>query len=468
MKPVDEISAVALSWVNRVRTLPPFLFVVSMLAFAFTLVFVAVSESNHARIEKSWKLLREARDQADLVDDMQTLLLNAETGQRGYLLTGNSAYLAPLTEAKRELPILQKRVVMGFISRPDKQREVDSLNALMMEKMFELETTVNLALAGKRDDAIKIVDQGGGKATMDEARKKFSTMTAGLASDAAAFRGKMFGDLQISRLAMVAMALLNLTLLGSAIYVFSNDVRRRQSETLRLAEVVADRTGELNELSSHLQVSGERERATLARDLHDELGGILTSAKMDLNWLQERAHVIPGAIERLKEYGSLLDEAVTVKRRVIENLRPSLIDNLGLPAALEWYVSETCKKGGLTCTLNLAEDVGLISSDAAIALFRIVQESTTNVLRHAQAKNFHADLHVDEASIHLVLKDDGAGFPAAFNPAKLSHGLSGIRQRAKSLGGEAIWESQPGRGTRITVTIPRDINTTQPMEVSEM
>ena len=184
MKPVDEISAVALSWVNRISTLPPFLFVVAMLAFAFTLVFVAVSESNHARIEKSWKLLREARDQADLVDDMQTLLLNAETGQRGYLLTGNSAYLAPLTEAKRELPILQKRVVMGFISRPDKQREVDSLNALMMEKMFELETTVNLALAGKRDDAIKIVDQGGGKATMDEARKKFSAMTAGLAGDA--------------------------------------------------------------------------------------------------------------------------------------------------------------------------------------------------------------------------------------------------------------------------------------------
>jgi signal transduction histidine kinase len=458
MKPVNEISELASGWVDRLKTLPPWLFVVAVLAFAFTCVFVAVSETNHARILDSWKTLREARDQADLVDEMRTLLLNAETAQRGYLLTGNSAYLAPLTDAKRELPILQKRVIMGFMSRPDRQAQIDRLSELMLEKMVQLEATINLATAGKRDEAVKLVEQNISNATMDEARKNFSAIMVDITNDAAEFRGKMFRDLRISRLGMLAIALLNLTLLGSAIYVFSNDVKRRNTENSRLAEIVADRTDELNELSSHLQVSGERERAALARDLHDELGGILTSAKMDLNWLEQRVHVIPGGPERLKEYSKLLDEAVGVKRRVIENLRPSLLDNMGLPAALEWYVSDTCKKGGLECTLNLAEDVGLISSDAAIALFRIVQESTTNVLRHAKAKTMTADLHIDDTNIYLRLKDDGSGLPATFNPAKLSHGLSGIKQRAKALGGNAVWESAPGKGTTVTVTIPREVN----------
>ncbi len=464
MKPVNEISALALSWVDRLKALPPWLFVVATLAFAFTVVFVVVSETNHTRILDSWKTLREARDQADLLDEMRTLLLNAETAQRGYLLTGADAYLGPLTDAKRELPALQKRVILGFMSRPDRQKQVDRLSALMLEKMVELEAMVNLVKVGKRDEALAIVAQNTGEKAMAAARQEFSAIMLDMTNDAAEFRGKMFRDLKISRFAMAAIALLNLTLLGSAIYVFSNDVRRRKTENSRLLAVVADRTEELNELSSHLQVSGERERATLARDLHDELGGILTSAKMDLNWLQERVHVIPGGTERLKEYSKLLDEAVGVKRRVIENLRPSLLDNLGLPAALEWYVSDTCKKGGLECTLNLAEDVGLISPDAAIALFRIVQESTTNVLRHAKAKTMTADLHIDDANIYLRLKDDGSGLPAAFNPTKLSHGLSGIRQRAKALGGDAVWESSPGKGTTVTVTIPRDINSKSPSE----
>ena len=143
---------------------------------------------------------------------------------------------------------------------------------------------------------------------------------------------------------------------------------------------------------------------------------------------------------------------------MIENLRPSLLDNLGIAAALEWYVSENCAKGGIKCSLDLAEDLGIISPLTSIALFRIVQEATTNMLRHAKAKNFTASLQVDESKIYLVLKDDGAGLPLTFNPAKLSHGLAGIRQRARELGGEAVWASTPGKGTTITITLPRNMN----------
>ena len=131
---------------------------------------------------------------------------------------------------------------------------------------------------------------------------------------------------------------------------------------------------------------------------------------------------------------------------------------MGLAPALEWYITENCAKGGLKCNLNLAEELGFISPDASIAVFRIVQESVTNVLRHANAKNFSASLHVDEKNIHLVLEDDGTGLPSTFNPSKLSHGLSGMRQRARSLGGDVTWSSGAGKGTAITVSIPRDLD----------
>jgi len=450
---------------DYLKSLPPWLYGLSTAAVALTIVFVVVSETNHKKINQSWKAIREVRDQSDLVDEMRILLLDAETGQRGYLLTGNEDYLSPLTEAKLKFPLIQARVVRGFMERPDRQQDINQLGQLMLNKFIELETTVSLARMGKRGEAIKIVDNNSGKEIMQLAKVKFTNMQLEIDREAVIFRANMQHDMLVSRMGMMSIALLNIILLAIVVYVFTQDLKRRtllvtqrDDENRRLSELVADRTSELNDLTSHLQNASERERAALARDLHDELGGILTTAKMDLDWLQSRVDSIPGGGERLAQVSKLIDEAITIKRRVIENLRPSLLDNLGLTAALEWYVSEHCAKGGLKCTLNLAEDVGLISPDASIALFRIVQESTTNVLRHAKAKSFAATLHVDQDNIHLILEDDGTGLPANFNPAKLSHGLSGIRQRARALGGNAVWKSSPGNGTAITVIIPRDTN----------
>lgn len=115
---------------------------------------------------------------------------------------------------------------------------------------------------------------------------------------------------------------------------------------------------------------------------------------------------------------------------MIENLRPSLLDNLGLTAALETYVSEHCAKGGVKCTLSLREDACSISPDTSIAPFRIVQENITNVLRDAKTKSFAGYLNVDQDTIYLILENDGGELPTNFNPATLSHELLGIRQHA--------------------------------------
>jgi signal transduction histidine kinase len=216
---------------------------------------------------------------------------------------------------------------------------------------------------------------------------------------------------------------------------------------------VEDRTSELSALSNHLQALSEREKSELARKLHDELGGLLTAAKMDLSWLQAR---LEGAViqERLAQLGSVLDEAMDLKRRVVEELRPSLLDHFGLPTALRDYVESTCAKAGLACQTVIEHTCESMSKDATIALFRVVQEGLSNIIRHAQAKTVKLQLSGDERQCIVTLADDGHGFDASSPQFRWSHGLMGMRQRAEALGGQLDIQSTVGGGTRVRVEIP--------------
>jgi signal transduction histidine kinase len=454
---------------------PPSFIAPALLTLALTITFIWVSERNYRNVVQSVSELRTGRDRLDAVEALETLMINAETAQRGYLLTGDRNYLAPLVEARENLPKLQNKLSMIFSAQTDRQSQVNKLATLVLNKFVVLETTITLADQGRRDEALSLVRKNTGKELMDSIRKQVDDISLEMNAELESTRDRWARDMLLSRLGMLAVAILNLTLLAFALYLFVKDLQQRQvlialreSENQRLVKLVDERTGELNELSTHLQRSTEQDRAALARDLHDELGGILTSAKMDLEWLRTHATHSSEALQRFKQLSEMLDDAVSVKRRVVENLRPSLLDNLGLAPALEWYINENCTKGGLTCKLNLAEELGVISPDTSIAIFRIVQEGTTNALRHAKATNFSASLQLEGEYIKLLLEDDGTGLPPTFNPAKMSHGLSGIRQRARSLGGDAMWKSAPGKGTTIIVTIPRDIDKDADNDESDM
>jgi signal transduction histidine kinase len=216
---------------------------------------------------------------------------------------------------------------------------------------------------------------------------------------------------------------------------------------------VEDRTRELSALSNHLQALSEREKSELARKLHDELGGLLTAAKMDLSWLQSR---LEGAAiqERLAQLGSVLDEAMDLKRSVVEALRPSLLDHFGLPTALRAYVESTCAKAGLASQIVIEHGCESMSKDTTIALFRVVQEGLSNIIRHAQAKTVKLELVGDDGHCIVTLTDDGHGFDSRNPRFRWSHGLMGMRQRAEALGGRLDVESRVGGGTRVRVEIP--------------
>jgi signal transduction histidine kinase len=212
------------------------------------------------------------------------------------------------------------------------------------------------------------------------------------------------------------------------------------------------RTHELSELCTHLQDYVEKEKHELARRLHDELGGLLTAAKMDLSWMQSRMEESP-LRERLTRLGHVLDEAMDLKRRVVEELRPSLLDHFGLPTALRAHVESVCSKAGLQCELALDEAMESLPRETAIALFRVVEEGLDNIVRHAKAGRVRVAL-LNEGRRHLIrLSDDGSGIDLS-DPARRRHGLTGMRHRIEALGGEFRIDSSAEHGTTLSISVP--------------
>jgi signal transduction histidine kinase len=224
-------------------------------------------------------------------------------------------------------------------------------------------------------------------------------------------------------------------------------------DTRAIDKLVAARTRELSALSDHLQALSEKEKSELARKLHDELGGLLTAAKMDVSWLQSRLEGKP-IQERLAQLGGVLDEAMDLKRRVVEELRPSLLDHFGLPTALRAYVESTSSRAGLQAQIIIKHACDSLSKDAAIGLFRVVQDGLSNIIRHAGAKVVRLELEGDEQRCAVLLADDGRGFDTRDPRLLGSHGLMGMRQRVQALGGRLDVEPGPQSGTVLRIAIP--------------
>jgi signal transduction histidine kinase len=269
-------------------------------------------------------------------------------------------------------------------------------------------------------------------------------------------------SLTLSRWITVAGTIFNMLLVGIAARLVYLDLRRRTLQTaelrdqkLQLEREAEERNRELVELSTHLQNVSEREKAVLARELHDELGGLLVGARMDLSWAEQHlARDDPDMKQRLHRVQQSLSAGVDLKRRIIEELRPTLLDNVGLFAALRWQSKETCGSAGLECTEAYPDEEPKFTSEAAIALFRIAQEAFTNILKHAEATSVDLTLGLDGDAIVMRISDDGKGIPASRLNAIGSHGLASMRHRVRALGGRLDVRSPASGGTILLVRIP--------------
>lgn len=217
---------------------------------------------------------------------------------------------------------------------------------------------------------------------------------------------------------------------------------------------------QLRALTLRLQEAQEEEQRRIAREIHDELGQALTGMKFDLIWLRKQLlasgaqDLVPNALKRLQSLLDLVDGTVIVVRRIATTLRPSVLDDLGLVAAMEWQAREFQDRTGVRCTLDADPRLGRVDPARSTAIFRIAQEALTNVARHANAGSVTVELGVVDGALTLVVQDDGRGIPAEASTQASSLGLLGMRERAAAFGGHLRIRGGPGGGTTVTATIP--------------
>jgi signal transduction histidine kinase len=211
----------------------------------------------------------------------------------------------------------------------------------------------------------------------------------------------------------------------------------------------------IRQLTEHLQNIREEERIHIAREIHDELGQQLTVMKMDVSWLNKK--MISGdeyVKQKLKGLNEMLEGTVKTVRRISSELRPSLLDDLGLVAAMEWQLKEFKQRSGIVTSLITPEAEQQLPDTVKTGLFRIFQESLTNVARHAHAKKVKVSLQYKDRKIVLTVQDDGKGFDKKKTADKRTLGILGMKERTLMMGGEYEITSTPGKGTTVLVAIP--------------
>jgi signal transduction histidine kinase len=225
--------------------------------------------------------------------------------------------------------------------------------------------------------------------------------------------------------------------------------RKRAEEHLRKSEE------NLRALAAHVQSVREEEWTRIAREIHDELGQSLTGLKMDLTWVVNRLPKDQRELgKRAKSMFGLIDDTIQSVRRIASRLRPEVLDNLGLSAAIGWHASDFRKRTGIRCKISLPSETPALDRERSTAAFRIFQELLTNVARHANATRIDVTMRVDSGALVFTVEDNGKGIAeSAINDSK-SLGLLGMRERVLPFGGAIEIAGVPDKGTKVKVSIP--------------
>jgi signal transduction histidine kinase len=405
--------------------------------------------------------------QADRVSSrlqyLNLLVTDAESGMRGYFLSGSDTYLGPLRTVQREHEREFDTLKRLLADNPSQLKNLAQLRTLVIRRLGLMNQALDVYRHGGLEDIVAIARTQEDKTQMDEIRLQVVIMT-GEQNELLAARGAAFYD-QYRRAALLGIGI-NIAALA-VLVLFYNLIwrgfrlRLRAERALQqtndgLETLVAARTEQLSVLSRHLISVSEEEKARLARELHDEMGANLTAIGMHLTSVGD--YLKPGHPEQaamLARARATLVDTVQLKQRIIEGLRPSLLDNMGLAAALESYCQDFSRDTGIDCEALVDAEVDSAGPMHAIALFRITQESLNNVAKYAKARHVVVHLAREGEALVLEVSDDGVGIPPDAMRRAKSHGLLGMRERALLLGGTLnVGRGINGIGTTVNACVP--------------
>ncbi|MGC4029356.1 MAG: CHASE3 domain-containing protein [Steroidobacteraceae bacterium] len=428
---------------NRKYVLWPMLATIALVATAFMVT--------EARRSDTRDLVRSVNEEQTFLADVTELLnasYEAESAQRGYILTGYDAYLAPYGSAVKTA----RDKIAALVARKVNMSETEAAEVELIEHSFggklqEMESTINMRRSGYLGSALSVLNSDVGLNHMREIREAADRLHAQRAERLGRAIREWSETENANTIISGVMTLFTLFIIMLVGLLLSREISRRAWIAAELDGQVRERTAELADLSTQLLRIGETEKAALSRELHDELGGLLVAMKLDLGALKKTLPPGEGVAQRAQRLDASIDAGIDLKRRVIENLRPTLLDNLGLFAALRWLIGEASAQSGVAIEFNASGEEPQLPADVSIAIFRVVQETLTNMLRHARASGAAIEVATQEGGMEITIRDNGVGLPADALKRSGSHGLKQMRFRMTAIGGEVDWADAPGGGT---------------------
>ena len=388
------------------------------------------------------------------------LLSDVETAQFAFLVTARPEFLPRYAEAKAALPEVQRAVSRFFMAQGvNGAATTQRVDTFVQRELALYDRTLALARTGDVAGAHALASDDRARGEMLALRTELLRHLELAATQQQRARTSIYDALLVNRVAvgsLTLVALLSLFLFLRQLRAQDRERASRQRVLLQEREQLEDeverRTDRLTQLAKHLQSVREDERAHLARELHDELGGLLTASKLDIARARMKTADPPELLARLDRINDHLNKCIALKRRIIEDLRPSALANLGLTVALQNLCDDMSLSLGIPVKLAAAQFHQL--PEAELAVYRFVQEALTNIGKYAAAKQVEVTLKDVDGSASVEVLDDGLGFDTQASRTGY-HGLAGMQFRAESLGGTMSVESAPGRGTRVHINFPQ-------------
>ena len=430
---------------------------------AVSVAILVSSEVGHLRLKSSYNDVILETETSSELSVLVGFVAQAESSQRGYLLTERKKYLDAYNSARPSIePLFAKlRAIYEASEDPQLQADFKAVAVALDQRLSLLDTTFGMVTDGKKVLAVELFSTDIGEEKMELLRTSVQRLLAYERQRTTRSVAELERNHEMSRLAVAVVTLLNIVL---SLFLFRwlradwvREQHRKQVLTEQrehLDQLVAERTSQLEILASHLQQVSENEKTNLARELHDELGAILTASMMDVSWVRQHLVSDQSALaEKLARALGHLEQGVQAKRRLIENLMPSTLTSFGLVVALRELADNMQASAGWALNLDLPEEDLELAQKSSVAMYRIAQESINNIAKYASAKTVTLTLRCDDQALVLEIQDDGVGFDARHMRPQ-SHGLPGMRQRMIGLGGTLQVESWVGKGTRVRARLP--------------
>jgi signal transduction histidine kinase len=431
------------------------------LALLAACVLIIINETGYDQSTAALDDIAEASSVRSSLNRVLQNVLDAETGSRGYLLTGDPRYLEPYDAAVVAIGQQLDALRLVYTPNADEFAVLTQLHRNVQRKLAEMDLSVRMRKQGNEDAWKFVLMTDVGKEHMDAIRDEATKLIQATSARMEVSQVQVRRSLLLSRIGIATVAVAGLL----AFYLYLRQTTalklagEREQQVLQqerdlLERQVRERTATLAELATHLQQVREEERGHLARELHDELGALLTAAKLDVARLKSRlgSQPAPEITQRLQHLTEALNSGIALKRRIIEDLRPSSLANLGLTASLEILAREFSERSGVEVITSVEQTE--LDESRQLTVYRLVQESLTNVGKYAEAKQVDISVRNYGNHVEVDIKDDGKGFNVGQIRAS-THGLAGMRHRVEAAGGRLTVISAPGSGTRISAVLPK-------------